>query len=79
MRNDFEGREEHQYMALTFDGMGIPQWKVLMKAQHQVRGPDIRRVIEKDMKNETKAHRIFEAVARSTIFCSLNEILLLLA
>ena len=56
-----------------FDGMGFPRWKVLMQAHLQARGLDVWRVTELGKKNETKAERQYDAIAKSILLSSLCD------
>ena len=56
-----------------FDGMGFPRWKVLMQAHLQARGLDVWRVTEEGKKNENKAERQYDAIAKSILLSSLCD------
>ena len=56
-----------------FDGTGFPRWKVLMQAHLQAGGLDVWRVTELDKKNETKAEKQYDAIAKSTLLSSLCD------
>ena len=56
-----------------FDGTCFPRRKVLMQAHLQVRGLDVWRVTELDKKNETKAERQYDAIAKSILLSSLCD------
>ena len=56
-----------------FDGTGFPRWKVLMQAHLQARGLDVWRVTEVGMKNENKAERQYDAIAKSILLSSLCD------
>ena len=59
--------------ALFFDGTGFPRWKVLMQAHLQARGFDVWHVTELGKKNETKAEKQYDAIAKSTLLSSLCD------
>ena len=56
-----------------FDGMRFPRWKVLMQAHLQARGLDVWRVTKLGKKNETKAERQYDAIAKSILLSSLCD------
>ena len=56
-----------------FDGTGFPRWKVLMQTHLQTRGLDVWRVTELGKKNETKAERQYDAIAKSILLSSLCD------
>ena len=56
-----------------FYGTGFPRWKVLMQAHLQARGLDVWRVTEVGMKNENKAERQYDAIAKSILLSSLCD------
>ena len=56
-----------------FDGTGFPRWKVLMQAHLQARGLDVWRVTEEGKKNENKAERQYDAIAKSILLSSLCD------
>ena len=55
-----------------FDGTGFPRWKVLMQSHLQARGLDVWRVTEEGKKNENKAERQYDAIAKSILLSSLD-------
>ena len=61
--------------APLFDGTGFPRWKVHMqlKAHLQARGLDVWRVTEVGKKNETKAERQYDAIAKSILLSALCD------
>ena len=59
--------------ALFSDGTGFPRWKVLMQAHLQARGLDVWRVTEVGKKNETKAERQYDAIAKSILLSALCD------
>ena len=62
-----------------FDGTGFPRWKVLMQAHLQARGLDVWLVTELGKKNETKAERQYDAIAKSILFRSVSNSLLIIS
>ena len=56
-----------------FDGTSFPRWKVLMQAHLQARGLDVWRVTEVGMKNENKAERQYDDIAKSILLSSLCD------
>ena len=56
-----------------FDGTGFPRWKVLMQAHLQARGLDVWCVTEVGKKNETKAERQYDAIAKSILLSALCD------
>ena len=56
-----------------FDGTSFPRWKVLMQAHLQAWGLDVWRVTELGKKNETKAEKQYDAIAKSTLLSSLCD------
>jgi hypothetical protein len=56
-----------------YDGTGFPRWKVLMEAHLQARGLDVWRVTIDGKRNENKAERQHDAIARSILLSSLCD------
>ena len=56
-----------------FDGTSFPRWKVLMQAHLQAQGLDVWRITELGKKNETKAEKQYDAIAKSTLLSSLCD------
>src|SRR6185437_11636903 len=54
-------------------GTGFSRWKVLMQVHLQARGLDVWRVTELVMKNENKAERQYDAIAKSILLSSLCD------
>jgi hypothetical protein len=59
-------------LAPHFDGMGYPQWKVLMEAYLQPKDLDVWGVTDEVMKNATKKEKQFDVIAKSIILFSLD-------
>ena len=67
------GEEMSTDRAPFFDGTGFPRWKVLIQAHLQARGLHVWRVTELCMKNENKAERQYDVVAKSILLSSLCD------